>query len=992
MRNHLFIGLGGQGGRTLAELRRVMAQRAKDTAKLQEAGTRWEFLAIDSSTDVRNDLKCWNYFGTDLSLNPSDWLVLNSVSPEDVDALALRADVAPWIGKPDQIKAFLKGNRIEGANQRRRFGRLLFAHNASSIRHALFGQKVAALIDAGHQQCAFHIFASLAGGTGSGCIVDLVTTIRAEFPNPDMANGYPIFLYVYVTHNDGKASDVGYFYQNQFAALRDLNALICNRLTPHLLGVQVAGQVYAGNDPSAQVVLTNSLNRANMGVQLATQIRVVAESCFERIYAWTAGQMAPETQRAITGQDRVANFPGEPLGHPERSYRFAGFGMRRWEVPNAKIEELLALDLLSSSLRQMLFNHWQASEGYIDTLPAMPRAMAEVCSANLEKVGKEYLLVQEHSSTLAVELRQETGQLVEGLLRQTGGDYDLDALEPAIRDYFEQTFRGGGVSSYFQSLTLAQGLQLSEAIDRIDKALTSFWMDPAKPLALAYLPDLIEMLATALRGKLEGAADLSADGERLARRRAARKVEWEKITPLSALVGKRRALFMAHTKDCVTGYTLDLQRRCGEVDSAFIRGLLERLRVLRSGYEAARELLLGLLKDTEAERDGIYRDLRDLQGQTGANKYEFDQEALDEFLRIMRTHQEHQFASAGTLRGTINETLSDGPLTRLRNRGLQSNEHLEENLRQAAMVGAKNIHSALVMKNAAPGILGDSLLKRLEERFQGNDASLRNEVEKFVNLAASCLHCRDGQTQPVTLLGQNVGVSLMPRRVFVLGLPGQGHAYGARLSQAFKEIRKSGDDSFYDVYTHDDPTQLRLFFVDYWMAARFTTVAAELSRAYQRVAEGGKAGDTAYFCNIDPDGEAGKRPSLFLPTPEEMRIRYEAELWLGKRLRASSREDEKSHLIVEDGNGLFLMLDDNKGNRRPELLGANEAMTLQQADDQKMFALHAAIMVALQPLPDREKVVEALIQEENERRRGTETSPEYGRWTLLRDQVYQLIR
>lgn len=36
MKNHLFIGLGGQGGRTLGELRKVMAQRAADTQALKK--------------------------------------------------------------------------------------------------------------------------------------------------------------------------------------------------------------------------------------------------------------------------------------------------------------------------------------------------------------------------------------------------------------------------------------------------------------------------------------------------------------------------------------------------------------------------------------------------------------------------------------------------------------------------------------------------------------------------------------------------------------------------------------------------------------------------------------------------------------------------------------------------------------------------------------------------------------------------------------------
>ncbi|HYN78364.1 MAG TPA: hypothetical protein VES73_11290 [Lamprocystis sp. (in: g-proteobacteria)] len=95
MQNHLFIGLGGQGGRTLGELLKVRSQRAKDSAALQQQGVRTEFLAIDSSDDVRNDRRAWTVFGTDLALDPSDWLILKRPGAGTIGNLALRSDIEP---------------------------------------------------------------------------------------------------------------------------------------------------------------------------------------------------------------------------------------------------------------------------------------------------------------------------------------------------------------------------------------------------------------------------------------------------------------------------------------------------------------------------------------------------------------------------------------------------------------------------------------------------------------------------------------------------------------------------------------------------------------------------------------------------------------------------------------------------------------------------------------------------------------------------------
>ena len=100
MKNHLFIGLGGQGGRTLGELRKVMQQRERDVAALEGQAVRLAFLAIDSSDDVRHERATWSLFGQHLDLPPSDWLILARPAAGSIGNLAVRADINPWIGDP----------------------------------------------------------------------------------------------------------------------------------------------------------------------------------------------------------------------------------------------------------------------------------------------------------------------------------------------------------------------------------------------------------------------------------------------------------------------------------------------------------------------------------------------------------------------------------------------------------------------------------------------------------------------------------------------------------------------------------------------------------------------------------------------------------------------------------------------------------------------------------------------------------------------------
>lgn len=977
MRNHLFIGLGGQGGRTLAEMRKVMAQREKDTKALNAAGVRWQFLGIDSSTDVKNELKTWKYFGEDLSLGQNDWLELAPITSAEIDVLALRGDVAPWIGNRQQIKDFVDNNQIQGANQRRRFGRLLFAQNAAQIRTAIFKEKVPALTAAAHNQCAFHIFASLAGGTGSGCIVDLIATIRAKYSTSDL-NSFPIFVYVYATHDDGADADVGYFYQNQFAALRDLNALICDKTVPrfslNLLGPDVAGSVYAGSEPIAQLVMTTSLNLNNIGVALPVQIRMVAESCFERISAWATGQMSADTQKMITGQDVVAGFPGEPLRNPERSYRFAGFGMRRWEVPHQKVQELLALDLLSSSLRQMLFANWEHNRGFAGAFVPLSNEISASCLARLEKVIEGFLLSRSRAAELTRQLRGEIKGLAEGIRKEPDVELDLGDLEVRTKTFYETAFLGSGIIAFFQTLQGNQPAEIDRAMMDLDKVLTGFWLDAASPVALAHIQNLLEALAGNLRAKLENRLDLSAAGLRLSKVSSARQIEWSKITVLSAMVGKRRDLFLAHANDAAAIHVIDLQRRAEETDSAFLRGVLAKINKLQIGYAHAQSVLGKLLAETVIEHKETETELEAMRGADGANKYEFQSEALAQFQLVMRAHLAHQQDGALAMRTSIGEMLNGRPLTALKGQTVDFSHDLEEKLRQIAKERANSIHQALEQNGEAPKILEDSLLAVLEKRFAGNQTELQNEVAAFVGRAASCLHLRSG-TQPVEILGQNLGVPNMPKRILLLGLPNDNAGFANKLKTAFVNAKSAGKNLVRDTYTHDDPTQLRLLFVDYWLAARLTTVAHELGTAYAAAS----GGDTAYFCNLDPAGEKGKRPTLFLPTPEEMRTRYKAELWLAHQ--------DGIGVVRVDQNGVSLVREGQQDANEVILLGPDLGRVEETANMPSMMVLHEALSDFIQALPsDRRQLVPELIKEETDRMRETHgiTSPEYRNWTALR--------
>lgn len=982
MKNHLFIGLGGQGGRTLGELRKVMAQRAADTEALHNQDVKIEFLAIDSSSDVRNDKGAWSYFGTDLSLEQHSWLILERPGQDAINGLAIRSDIAPWLGDRKRVEDFLLQSKIEGANQRRRFGRLLFAYNAGSIRHAVFANKVAALTNSRPNQCAFHIFATLGGGTGSGCLVDLVATIRDRYPEQGGIDNYPIFVYVYVTNEDSAGADVGYFFQNQYVCLVDLNALMCDRLQLHLLGEGGTHLRYTGSEPIAQLVITSSLNSNNMRLPLETQIRIVAESCLERIYAWSSGQMSPDAQRVITGQDILATFPGEPSGRIERSYRFAGFGMRRWEVPHAKLEALIALDLLASSLVQMLFNEWREDRGFIDQLgPAESTGAVDAVSV-LSRDLQAVRIPSPGVDTLVQTLQEELLQQAEGL--QRGGarePLDPRLIERKLNAYYQDHFQHGGVEAFIKQREFGRPAAISDAVRRIESRLTELWLDRTNPFALARIPQTLDELGNRLRGELDAKPGNAAEITRRRKVIEARRLEWDKLTWLtSGVTSKRRQFVEAHARDCSTIHEMDLRDRLTALDAAFVRAFLNELAVIKNRFMSTQLIIGRLLDRTVRERDLIAGELNDLHRQPSANKYEFDPAALDAFLQWMRRHHEHQHSTAHLLRAAIHAYCGPNQPLSMLDAADKGESPIEETLRRVAIDQARHIHQHYKTNRQGEPILGGSLMDWLQRRFQQEPTALQLEVNAFMERAAVCLHLRN-DTQPVELLGGGLGVPPMPKRSLLLGLP--RHAYADTLRRAFQVARSAGATYQFDAYTHDDPTQVRLLLVDYWLAARFASVLRDLAQRYQQTTPNPQAAaDTLYFCNIDGDGENGRRPSLFLPSAEEMRLRYEAELWLGQQ--------PDINVIISDKNGVSLIFDGEYG-RRTEPLAISLDDAMQTADHGKMFKLHARLTTVLAGIdPDRLKQLLKIRSDEVEQAHGL-TSPEYKRWERMRSQLRNLV-
>jgi hypothetical protein len=997
MKNHLFIGLGGQGGKSIAELQKVLANRSKDANSLKDNGQNWDLLYIDSSKDVTNERRNWVYFGKDLRLKPSSFLYLKD-DGESINAreMAQRPDVSRWIGDVDRLQSFLEGSQgIQGANQRRRLGRLLFARNADRIKKAVCEDKITPMLANGNQ-CAIHIFASLAGGTGSGGIVDLVTMLRTAFPNASVDGGFPIFLYLYVTDREFEDAQVGYFHQNQSAALRDLNALCCGKFRPNLLGSAGGGSTFSGDEPITQIILSSQLSSKNQLLSLTQQHQIVAEAAFERIYSYVSGHLDTTQQKAVTGEDKLASYPGEPLGSLLRSFRFGSVGMRRWEVPIEEVRELLARDLFISSYRKLLFQNWSDSLGFAGEkltsgIPGYSEALTE-----LEGIVDAERVTNTDLPGLINGLNGDFTRYHSGKKRDGFKDLDLATYEDELRQRFITALDSRGVDLIFRDLASKRAQRLERVRDRIHEIVRRAWIRKDGALGLAYVHDLLIQLQEKVRQVSSEESNTASNNDALRRRMDKRKAEWLKMTLLSRPF-KQEQLALAHQNDLASILREDLRARARGEDREMANSVAGILGQLASDYQLAAGKLQEWSNEAEKRRDQLHRDLAQMlqgpgQAQEGvvANKAELSLENLEAHIKDQRIEATLIGNTCDELlEHSIINTLGSDQIPRLGHLTDDQKIRLRESSDSVLFKRIEQIHDSVRGRTHRESVLSGNVLDIIQRRQSEDPEKFNGELRAFIDSATCNLAIATGEMQPKSLR-QDPGMPSMPRAGLVIGLP-NGHPFAPQLAGMVTPLLEAGSTAVQGVYYHDDPTQIRMLFVSYWMAARFASVVHRLEAMYKESLLRDTQGDTAYFTNIDPSGEDGKRPPLLLPPADELQGTMRSTLWLGTQIQTPNG----GGALIQESDGQVVLIQQTEDGIEPVVIGESVTALGNAADIVTIYRVSDAVAASAASMDDDQaKRLRAELDREDASRLKElgAASPQYVSWVKQRKQIHELLK
>ena len=373
--NNFIIGLGGAGGRSLAAFRRACFLREKEQRDLAEhRGTRYRYLYIDSDGNdiaaAREGYGVWNMSGKSLQLSEREIVHL---SPHGMSAEAVSElpNISPWIGDRDMWRKAPWDSVRGGSGLSRRCGRVLFAANAAVVNDRL-NNGIESLVGANARAAdgiTFHIFATVDGGTGSGCIVDTITLAQRICAEANYKACFYLYLYVGGNSPRVQASDVGFFDGNEYTTLRDINALMCNRYHPFLAGlVNPADEECHELGNQIEGVFLSS-DDAFKSQNLREQEENMTKCCYELISnmnhaygpeGYTLYALLPSLFDRTKGE--ISEYPenGKPVHNqvpedtpPERHYYFLGCSTVSLRYPNEAIETIL-----KSTLALQVYDRW----------------------------------------------------------------------------------------------------------------------------------------------------------------------------------------------------------------------------------------------------------------------------------------------------------------------------------------------------------------------------------------------------------------------------------------------------------------------------------------------------------------------------------------------------------------------------------------------------------------------------------------------------------
>jgi hypothetical protein len=589
--NHLVIGLGGTGGKILRSLRKTIYQSFR---KEDPNGVNVRYLYVDSDDQMMaHDDPTWRVLGQNVQLKQTSQLKIGGLNLMQVlDNLGSFPGISPWLGDRSQFRNILMAANAANifGGQKRRLGRFLFACKVddycAQVREQVREMQIGATADT-----TFHVCCGLAGGTGSGSIVDALAQLRNLYPTPN----YRIIVYAMLPERDPAPNRAGdNYHANGYAALLELNALAVGAYQPHDISNGRKGRLTL-QDPFNCCYLFADENEDHNRVDVDKELPdIVASFLYQKIVAVTQMNWESLLRQETFQIGNQANVPESSAAgsKPERTRTFFAFGIKQIAYPEEEIREYLTYGFARQAVLQLQFNNWLDSTGYTED-PANQDFNAYVRQKDTQQ---RWYITDEHFclslGVLDSEVKNKRWKPINNFwmdllpnftshVREEFAKNDrawLAELSKLCEVAFTQNYRDQGVRKFYETARKDNKDRARELRRRIEAELFEDWVTGGRSVYD------ISRLVTALLEEFDDRQKLMDEKVSKARENAdesekkvnANSKEWTKVGVLSGWMGKRGSL-------------LDAQAQC-----------LQELYIFRTrveGYQFAKDFLQSVIAD-----------------------------------------------------------------------------------------------------------------------------------------------------------------------------------------------------------------------------------------------------------------------------------------------------------------------------------------------------------------------------------------------------------
>ena len=911
MKNHLVIGLGGTGGKILRALRKNIFQECRGNEPDQ---VRLRYLYVDSSKEMMAiDDATWRILGESVQLaTRSQLLITGGNLSQILDNLSGHPNIQPWIGSRDQWKDIL--NSIVGetlGGQKRRLGRFLFACKARQFKDQI-KQLAGELSTGGDASVTFHLCCGLAGGTGSGALIDAVAQIRALYRDPRM---YRIVVYALLPEEIPNPNwDTGNYHANGYAALVELNALSIGAYQPHDLAER--GERLALSDPFNGCYLFCNRNENGLQVDVdKTTPGIVADFLFQKLLAVRNA----EAMKLLEKMENAENGDGTPETRtgatvPLRSKRFLTFGIKRLAVPESEIREYLTYQFARQAALQLRYNNWDDTFGFRDE----PRNQDFGEFVRDRQTLERWSLTDEHLTLSRGILPEEINNKrwkpivtewldllpqVMGLVQTLDDKVWINEIDKLMAQGFDENYRGLGVRKFYETKLQARRDHCRELRRRVESELFDEWKNGVK--SMQDIARCLTALIAALEERLAAADDRITRAKNLSstceQKVAANRVEYAKVGLFSQMLGKRRSLLDAEGEALRELYTARTQAEAWTFAKRLLQEAISEFNALASDVGACTRLVDESIKEfkeriDERCNDGETPDLR----QSLVRFY--NAESVRSFGRELEKDRSEQTRQAQRVRlALIEQIVADPTFSAFQAR--ISRQRFFDVLEQQCAASSQAAHDALVSSNRdRRPLLGVNIVGQLEREYSGRTDELKKFIHDLVNQAGSFL---EFDPQAIVLGAAQTKVSQ-----FLVILPKAPDL--AQFNEALEALFRDnfrGDVPVDIIRSDTKPNEITLLGLTNLFPLRYAKATRFLKEQYdRRIAQGGNPERMKLELNAEGDGT--QWPEILLADERAQREKALPALLLAKALGLITTVTSPTtglselYLIGEDAEGL----------------------------------------------------------------------------------------